>query len=311
MLSIIKKITISDLQMLIKKIDHKNNSIDKYFYKLTEEVGELAQAIRKDKRLKDSGTIKGTIEEELYDVLYYVICLANMYDINLEECMFLKEKLNAEKYNRKSIFDDEKIKIASNCEIENECLFNYIEVTYKTIPEDNMKEYISVTTSHKKKYLDIDSWYLNENIVNKLLCLKEIDGKIITALKRKNSKEMTTLLCGNYQGFKENRVIKEHKNSVTLWNGIGVNIGYVIGSYNNFTIEYGKKINGEEYYYASKNNHPTLCDITPDFVKVPLNFLEFNAAIEGITLEKSVPISSKIREEEEEHKFGVLKKIES
>lgn len=104
------KISISDLQSLIKKIDHKNNSIDKYFYKLTEEVGELAQSIRKDKRLKDSETIKGTVEEELYDVLYYVICLANMYNINLEECMFLKEKLNAEKYNRKSIFDSEDIK---------------------------------------------------------------------------------------------------------------------------------------------------------------------------------------------------------
>lgn len=103
------KISISDLQSLIKKIDHKNDSIDKYFYKLTEEVGELAQSIRKDKRLKDSETIKGTVEEELYDVLYYVICIANMYDINLEECMILKEKLNAEKYNRKSIFDFEDI----------------------------------------------------------------------------------------------------------------------------------------------------------------------------------------------------------
>lgn len=99
------KITISDLQKLIKKIDHKNNSIDKYFYKLTEEVGELAQSIRKDKRLRNSNTIKGTIEEELYDIVYYVICLANIYDIDLEECMFLKEKLNAKKYNRKSIFD--------------------------------------------------------------------------------------------------------------------------------------------------------------------------------------------------------------
>lgn len=99
------KISISELQMLIKKISHKNNSIDKYFYKLTEEVGELAQAIRKDKRLHNSNTIKGTIEEELYDVLYYVICLANIYNIDLEECGILKEKLNAEKYNRKSIFD--------------------------------------------------------------------------------------------------------------------------------------------------------------------------------------------------------------
>ncbi len=103
----ISKISISDLQQSIKKIDHKNNAIDQYFYKLTEEVGELAQSIRKDIRLKDHHTIKGTIEEELYDVLYYVICLANMYDINLEECMVLKEKLNAEKYNRKSIFDSE------------------------------------------------------------------------------------------------------------------------------------------------------------------------------------------------------------
>lgn len=103
------KISISELQMLIKKISHKNNSIDKYFYKLTEEVGELAQAIRKDKRLYNSNTIKGTIEEELYDVFYYVICLANMYNIDLEECGILKEKLNAEKYNRKSIFDIENV----------------------------------------------------------------------------------------------------------------------------------------------------------------------------------------------------------
>ncbi len=118
-------------------------------------------------------------------------------------------------------------------------------MTYKTIPQDDMKEYISVTTSHKNKYLDIDSWYIDENIVNKLLCLKETDGKIITALKRKNTKETTTLLCGNYQGFNKDRVIKEHKNSVTLWNGVGVNIGYVIGSYSDSIMEYGQKIDGE------------------------------------------------------------------
>ena len=100
------KIAISDLQKAVRKIDHKNNSIDKYFYKLTEEVGELAKAIRKDIRLKDSESIKGTVEEELYDVIYYVVCLANLYDIDLEECMRLKEKLNAEKYDRESLFED-------------------------------------------------------------------------------------------------------------------------------------------------------------------------------------------------------------
>lgn len=205
--------------------------------------------------------------------------------------------------------DDEKIKITSVCELEYESLINSIEVTYKTIPQDDMKEYISVTTSHKNKYLDIDSWYIDENIVNKLLCLKETDGKIITALKRKNTKETTTLLCGNYQGFNGDRVIKEHNNSVTLWNGIGVNIGYVIGSYVNSKMEYGKKINGEEYYYASRNNSPTLCDITADVVKVPLNFEDFNVALEGKTLEKSIPISSKIIEAENEYTFGTLQKI--
>lgn len=104
-----ENIKISDLQRLVKQIDHKNNSVDKYFYKLSEEVGELAKAIRKDKRLKDCENIKGTIEEELYDVIYYVVCLANIYDIDLEECAILKEQLNAEKYNRKNIFDTEEI----------------------------------------------------------------------------------------------------------------------------------------------------------------------------------------------------------
>ena len=68
-----KKISISELQNLLNSIDHKNNAIDKYFYKLSEEVGELAQAIRKNRRLSDNNTIKGTIEEELYDVLYYML----------------------------------------------------------------------------------------------------------------------------------------------------------------------------------------------------------------------------------------------
>ena len=100
-----ENINISELQKLIKQIDHKNNSVDKYFYKLSEEIGELAKAIRKNERMDENKNIKGTIEEELYDVIYYVICLANMYDV-LEQCAILKERLNAKKYDRKSIFDN-------------------------------------------------------------------------------------------------------------------------------------------------------------------------------------------------------------
>ena len=87
-----KEITIKNLQESILKIDNTPNAIDKYFQKLVEEVGELSRAMRKDIRLENSDSIKGTIEEELYDVLYYVICLSNMYDIDLEKCAILKEE---------------------------------------------------------------------------------------------------------------------------------------------------------------------------------------------------------------------------
>ncbi len=97
-------LTIKELQEAIKTIDYKPNAVDKYFYKLSEEVGELAKAIRKDNRIVDKN-IKGTVEEELNDVLYYIICLANLYDIDLEECIRLKESLNAAKYTRPNMFD--------------------------------------------------------------------------------------------------------------------------------------------------------------------------------------------------------------
>ena len=98
----IPDLTIKKLQESISKIDHKNNSKEKYILKLMEEVGELAKVVNEDVRMKD----KGTIEEELQDVLYYITCLANIYGIDLEECIYLKEELNCKKYNRKNMFKD-------------------------------------------------------------------------------------------------------------------------------------------------------------------------------------------------------------
>lgn len=99
-------LTIRKLQNCIKKIDHKNGLNDKYMLKLMEEVGELAEVVRKNKRMEKSSSIKGTIEEELQDVLYYIVCLANINDIDLQECIYLKEKLNCEKWNRKNMFEE-------------------------------------------------------------------------------------------------------------------------------------------------------------------------------------------------------------
>lgn len=101
-----KDITLRQLQKAIKKIDTLNmedsKPTDRYFMKMMEEVGELGESIRKNQRMKDNN-IKGTVEEELYDVLYYIICLANTYDIDLQNSIILKEELNAKKYNRDSI----------------------------------------------------------------------------------------------------------------------------------------------------------------------------------------------------------------
>ena len=96
-------ITLKKLQKYVKKRDFKPKKKPKYFLKLIEEVGELSQMIKKDKRLdpEDEGTkaIKGTLEEELADVLYYVIALANVYDINLEEAFVKRQAYNNKKKN--------------------------------------------------------------------------------------------------------------------------------------------------------------------------------------------------------------------
>ena len=101
-----RDLSIRRLQECIKSIDYKRDLNDKYMLKLMEEVGELAEVIRKNKRMNETESIKETIEEELSDVLYYIVCLANINDIDLQECLYLKEKLNCEKYNRKNIFEE-------------------------------------------------------------------------------------------------------------------------------------------------------------------------------------------------------------
>ena len=93
-----ENVTLRQLQSYIKEKDFKPELINAYFFKLIEEVGELSEVIRKNKRLSETQTIKGTIEEELYDVLYYVIALANVYDIDLESSFRLKEEINRQKY---------------------------------------------------------------------------------------------------------------------------------------------------------------------------------------------------------------------
>jgi len=66
--------------------------------KLAEETGELARAMRKDLRLASQEDIRGTVDEELWDVIYYALAIANCYGIDMESVIPRKEALNNIRY---------------------------------------------------------------------------------------------------------------------------------------------------------------------------------------------------------------------
>jgi NTP pyrophosphatase (non-canonical NTP hydrolase) len=96
----IMTISLSQLQSYIKNKDHNPELKHAYFLKLVEEVGELSDIIRKidfkniKAKYSDTGNIKGTLDEELYDCLYYILALSNIYDVDLTQAFFLKEDYN-------------------------------------------------------------------------------------------------------------------------------------------------------------------------------------------------------------------------
>jgi len=94
------KTTIKYLQKYIKSKDYKPELVKEYFLKLSEEVGELAKAMRKGNVAADAENIKDTIDEELWDIIYYAVAIANCYDIDLEQVIKVKENINNKKYNK-------------------------------------------------------------------------------------------------------------------------------------------------------------------------------------------------------------------
>ena len=103
-------LTIRKMQKYLKEKYYRTKPEDvkntqRYFLKLIEEVGELSEVIRKKQRMENNN-IKGTIEEELSDVLYYILMIANTYDIDLEDCFRIKEELNSVRYGHTLRIDD-------------------------------------------------------------------------------------------------------------------------------------------------------------------------------------------------------------
>lgn len=97
------QVTLKALQDAIRQVDfHPDNELS-YLAKLVEEVGEFARAMRTGVRWAETGDIKGTLDEELYDMLYYVAALANIYEVDLEAVLRAKDALSAQKYGHEPL----------------------------------------------------------------------------------------------------------------------------------------------------------------------------------------------------------------
>lgn len=92
------KTTIKYLQNYIKEKDYHPELLKDYFLKLSEEVGELACAMRKGLKAKNNIEILGTVDEELWDIIYYALAIANIYDIDIEQVAKVKSEMNESRY---------------------------------------------------------------------------------------------------------------------------------------------------------------------------------------------------------------------
>ncbi len=100
------KTTVKYLQSYIRQKDYHPELSKDYFLKLSEEVGELSRAMRKGQKAPNYQEIKGTIDEELWDVIYYAMAIANLYDIDLEQVIKSKAAISQSKYPSSVAFEE-------------------------------------------------------------------------------------------------------------------------------------------------------------------------------------------------------------
>lgn len=96
-----KKPTLEKLQNYVAlQKSAKKKHRHKYFLILVEELGELSEMIKDDKRFNpdddEDRAIKNTMEEEMADVLFYLLTLANAFNVNLEQAFTRNQQYNSE-----------------------------------------------------------------------------------------------------------------------------------------------------------------------------------------------------------------------
>ena len=93
---------LKDFQQYVKEIVNERgfngeSKIQKCLM-LGEEVGELFKAVRKAENIKiDQNSKVDSVENELSDVLIFLLEIANMYNIDLEKAFRAKEAINSKR----------------------------------------------------------------------------------------------------------------------------------------------------------------------------------------------------------------------
>lgn len=94
------KISIKDYEDYL--YDHyKNHGIDtSLFMKLVEEIGEVAEVLNKRDGRKASGNedLKSELANELVDMVHYIVAIASLNGIDLNDAIIEKDKKTAIKY---------------------------------------------------------------------------------------------------------------------------------------------------------------------------------------------------------------------
>ena len=86
--------TLKDLQEYVIKLKEErgfNNTLNKTYILLVEEIGEVAKEIRKNWK---SNIDKEELGKELTDCLIYLLDLCNLIGVDLEEAFRKKEEIN-------------------------------------------------------------------------------------------------------------------------------------------------------------------------------------------------------------------------
>ena len=93
--------TLQDYQKYVADMIEErgfDDNILEIFLMLTEEVGEMAKAIRKQEGMAtDDNSHKPELEHEIADVFIYLLDICNHYDIDLEKAFRDKEEINKQR----------------------------------------------------------------------------------------------------------------------------------------------------------------------------------------------------------------------